>query len=190
MKNFYSDNYIIKMNLVRPICIYLAFNNLNDKKIIKLKINKLVEDNIKLLYYFGNTYQKRHNLNKDEYNDLIQDGYFGLNRAAEKYDENKNVKFGSYASWWIRACMTKNVKDYYKNKHFSLDERLVGVAVYDQLGFINTSFLSYEDKRLLYLRYSRCLSYKNIGKILNQPQHTVIKKHKLILSKIKIENKL
>ena len=86
--------------------------------------------------------------------------------------------------------MTKNVKDYYKNKHFSLDERLVGMAVYDQLGFINTSFLSYEDKRLLYLRYSRCLSYKNIGKILNQPQHTVIKKHKLILSKIKIENKL
>ena len=101
------------MNLIRPICIYLALNNLNNKKIIKLKINKLVEDNIKLLYYFGNIYQKRHNLNKDEYNDLIQTAYFGLHRAAEKYDENKNVKFGSYASWWIRACMTKNVKDYY-----------------------------------------------------------------------------
>lgn len=178
------------MNFIRPICLYLAFNNLNDKNILKMKVKNLVEDNTKLLYYFGNTYQKRHNLNKDEYNDLIQDGYFGLHRAAEKYDENKNVKFGSYASWWIKAYMTKNVKDYYRNKHFSLDEKLVGVAYYDNLGFINTSFLSYEEEKLIYLRYDRCLSYKKIGEILNQHQHTIIKKHKLILSKIKTENKL
>ena len=103
------------MNLITPICLYLAFNNLNNKNILKIKVKNLVEDNTKLLHYFGNTYQKRHNLNKDEYNDLIQDGYFGLHRAAEKYDENKNVKFGSYASWWIKAYMTKNVKDYYKS---------------------------------------------------------------------------
>ena len=41
------------------------------------------------MHYFGNNYKKKHNLNKDEYNDLIQDGYFGLHRAAEKYDEAK-----------------------------------------------------------------------------------------------------
>ena len=83
------------MYLVRPICIYLAFNNLYDNKILNVKIKKLIEENTKLLHYFGNNYKKTY-LNKDEYNDLTQDGYFGLHRAAEKYDENKNVKFSSY----------------------------------------------------------------------------------------------
>lgn len=178
------------MNLIRPICIYLAFNNLYDNKILNIKVKKLIQENTKLLHYFGNNYKKKHNLNKDEYNDLIQDGYFGLHRAAEKYDENKNVKFSSYASWWIRAYMTKNVKDYYKNKHFSLDEKLINAAYYDQLGFINTSFLSYEEEKIVYLRYDRCLTFKKISKILNQNEHTIIKKHKLILLKIKIENKI
>ena len=47
------------MNLLRPICIYLAFNNLNDKNILKIKVKNLVEDNTKLLYYFGNNYKKK-----------------------------------------------------------------------------------------------------------------------------------
>ena len=59
------------MNLIRPICIYLAFNNLYDNKILNIKVKKLIQENTKLLHYFGNNYKKKHNLNKDEYNDFM-----------------------------------------------------------------------------------------------------------------------
>ena len=47
-----------------------------------------------------------------EVDDLIQEGYFGLVKAVEKFEMDKNVKFSTYASYWIkqniqRACVEK-----------------------------------------------------------------------------------
>lgn len=33
--------------------------------------------------------------------DLFQEGTLGLLRAIEKYDPERNIKFGTYATWWI-----------------------------------------------------------------------------------------
>jgi RNA polymerase primary sigma factor len=43
--------------------------------------------------------------------DLIQEGNVGLMKAIEHFDSKKNVRFATYAVWWIRAYITRYLKD-------------------------------------------------------------------------------
>ena len=43
--------------------------------------------------------------------DLIQEGNVGLMKAIEHFDPKKNVRFAPYAVWWIRAYITRYLKD-------------------------------------------------------------------------------
>lgn len=41
--------------------------------------------------------------------DLVQDGWFGLTRAVEKYDYRKGFRFSTYATHWIMQSMQRSV---------------------------------------------------------------------------------
>lgn len=43
--------------------------------------------------------------------DLVQEGNVGLMKAIEHFDAKKNVRFATYAVWWIRAYITRYLKD-------------------------------------------------------------------------------
>src|SRR5690606_13347796 len=38
-------------------------------------------------------------------NDLIQEGHIGLLEAAARFEPERQVRFSTYATWWIRASM-------------------------------------------------------------------------------------
>ena len=67
--------------------------------------NKIMEGNLKLVL----TIAKRYINNGLSYEDLIQEGNFGLIRAIEKYDFSKDCKFSTYAFLWIRQYISRYI---------------------------------------------------------------------------------
>ena len=68
---------------------------------------RLIESNLRLVVKIARAYLAR----DISYMDLIQEGNIGLVRAAEKYDHHKQVRFSTYATWWIRQAISRSLTD-------------------------------------------------------------------------------
>ncbi len=68
---------------------------------------KLIESNLRLVIAIARRY-----INTGvPLVDLIQEGNLGLMRAAEKFDYQRGVHFGTYATWWIRQAVNRAASD-------------------------------------------------------------------------------
>jgi RNA polymerase primary sigma factor len=68
---------------------------------------KLVRHNLALVVYVA----RRQSRGTARLDDLIQEGNFGLMRAAEKFDPQVGTRFSTYAVWWIRAFIRKYLNE-------------------------------------------------------------------------------
>ena len=186
-------------------CLFVFVNSL--KPIVPLTKSEIrrVGDNIGLVYHFS----KRHQYgNYDE--DLIQEGIIGLTRAAQKYDETRNTKFSTYASYWIRAHMSQYTR---KNKLIYYPER--GSKKYEKPDIVFTDAnngilfelipdntitiedesilntviewdgFAEEEKKMLKYRFCDNLSYSAIGKKYNRSKTHMTNTYNKIYQKIR-----
>ena len=89
--------------------------NFEDELLLSRKIQKgdeaakqrLIEANLRLVVKIAKAY-----ITPDvSFLDLIQEGNLGLIKAASKYDYEKNVRFSTYAAWWIKQAIVRSLSN-------------------------------------------------------------------------------
>lgn len=88
----------------RMICKLIQEGNHEMKQQLCIKNRGLVEKNA---CRYDNTYFG-HDL---DHQDLVQAGYQGLMKAAERFNPSLGYEFSTYATWWIKQAITREIMD-------------------------------------------------------------------------------
>ena len=106
-------------------------------------LNKLVRSNLKFVVNIAKMYRK----SGVPFSDLISEGNVGLMRAAKKFDGDRNIKFISYAVWWIKNSIQECINEYKQDNNevnvdfFKFDKQTKEVYEYELQNINN----EYED---------------------------------------------
>ena len=69
----------------------------------ELAREKLIKANLRLVVKIAKAYTTA----DVSFLDIVQEGNLGLIKAASKYDYHRNVRFSTYAAWWIKQSIVR-----------------------------------------------------------------------------------
>jgi RNA polymerase primary sigma factor len=69
--------------------------------------DRMIEGNLRLVLAIARAYSD----GRVPFADLVQEGTIGLIRAVERFDHRRQVKFSTYAVWWIRRAILNALAD-------------------------------------------------------------------------------
>lgn len=94
------DDLDVKNKNVKLLKQYLTLN-----KEYNILVNKLTESNLRLVASVARRYKG----NNVDFLDLIQEGNLGIKEAIDKFDIEKGNRFSTYAMWWIRRRIVREI---------------------------------------------------------------------------------
>ena len=104
MKTMSADRRMIKIAMAAP---YLAREEEHDlavrwkERADQIARNRIAMAHMRLVVSMAGKF-RHFGLSMS---DLVQEGYVGLLEAAARFEPDRDVRFSTYASWWIRASM-------------------------------------------------------------------------------------
>ncbi|MBM6506193.1 MULTISPECIES: RNA polymerase sigma factor RpoD/SigA [Staphylococcus] len=112
-----SDEFkkIKDIDLVTKVDTY-KFNNLYFERLQENKnnlelITQIVNANQQLVMKIASRYQKTVIGSILDYDDLVSSGNLGLLKALNKFDPTLGYQFSTYATWWIKQKITRDIAD-------------------------------------------------------------------------------
>ncbi|MFA7298361.1 MAG: RNA polymerase sigma factor RpoD/SigA [Candidatus Absconditabacterales bacterium] len=134
---------------------------------------KLIESNLRLVISIA----KRFFGSRLSFSDLIQEGNIGLIKAIEKFDPEKEFKFSTYATRWIKQSITKAIAD--MTKHVRIPVHLI-----DEINSYNKTY------QLLFQKLGRVPTSKEIGQKLGFPIKKIKKLEEVIFGNVSLDREV
>jgi len=91
----------------RELSKLMQSDNLTDKDKEKIK-KEILEGNLRFVITVAKQYQNQ----GVDFPDLVAEGNIGLMKALNNFDWSKNLRFISYAVWWVRQSILQSLNEH------------------------------------------------------------------------------